>query len=87
MSIPPLPFESVTGHNSQINVFHNYAPCIPPTVTVNGLPATNEAVNHHNFAIIESKDREIKSKDEIIALLKEQVEYWKKKYKKLKKTL
>jgi hypothetical protein len=76
--------ESVTGHQNQFNIYH--APP-PPTITLNGLPATAEAINHHTFAIMDAQERELKAKDDLIALLKEQVAYWKKKYSKLKAAL
>ena len=72
------------GHQSQINI-HHYTPPHPPSVTLNGRPASPDAINHNSFGIIEAQEREIKTQNDLIDLLKDQVRYWKKKYKKLKK--
>jgi hypothetical protein len=74
------------GHQSQINI-HHYTPSHPPSVTLNGVAVSPEAVNHVNFGIIESQERELRAKDEVINLLKEQVAYLKKKIKILKAAL
>lgn len=84
MNTHPLLPHLTAGHQSQINI-HNYTPVHPPSVTINGREASPEAINHSNFAIIEAQEREIKAKDELIGLLKQQVIHLKKKIKKLKR--